>query len=208
MDDEIRLYVVSPIETNCYAYISDGSCMVVDPGGSGARIAADLGGVKVDAIVCTHGHGDHVGGVAALKAATGAQYLIHAADAEAAQHSAQIPEWGICFDDDAPEPDALLAEGDVVSVGTARFTVMETPGHTPGCICLVGSGSAEGVVFTGDTLFAGSRGRTDLDGGDEATIMASLARMKRELPSEAAVYPGHGPSTTMARERAVNPFLR
>ena len=85
---------------------------------------------------------------------------------------------------------------------------METPGHTPGCICLVGSGSAEGVVFTGDTLFAGSRGRTDLDGGDEATIMASLARMKRELPSKAAVYPGHGPSTTMARERAVNPYLR
>ena len=208
MDDEIRLYVVSPIETNCYAYISDGSYMVVDPGGSGAEIAADLAGVKTVAIVCTHGHGDHVGGVAALKAATGAPYLIHAADAEAARHSSQIPEWGICFDDDAPEPDALLAEGDVVSVGTARFTVMETPGHTPGCICLVGSGSAEGVVFTGDTLFAGSRGRTDLDGGDEATIMASLARMKRELLSEAAVYPGHGPSTTMARERAVNPFLR
>lgn len=208
MDDEIRLYVVSPIETNCYAYISDGSCMVVDPGGSGAGIAADLAGAKVVAIVCTHGHGDHVGGVAALKAATGAPYLIHAADSEAAQHSSQIPEWGICYDDDAPEPDCLLSEGDVISVGTARFSVMETPGHTPGCICLVGSGSAEGVVFTGDTLFAGSRGRTDLDGGDEATIMASLARMKRELPSKAAVYPGHGPSTTMARERAVNPYLR
>ena len=208
MDDEIRLYVVSPIETNCYAYISDGSCMVVDPGGSGAGIAADLAGAKVVAIVCTHGHGDHVGGVAGLKAATGAPYLIHAADSEAAQHSSQVPEWGICYDDDAPEPDGLLSEGDVISVGTARFSVMETPGHTPGCICLVGSGSAEGVVFTGDTLFAGSRGRTDLDGGDEATIMASLARMKRELPSKAAVYPGHGPSTTMARERAVNPYLR
>ena len=182
--------------------------MVVDPGGSGAGIAADLAGAKVVAIVCTHGHGDHVGGVAALKAATGAPYLIHAADSEAAQHSSQVPEWGICYDDDAPEPDGLLSEGDVISVGTARFSVMETPGHTPGCICLVGSGSAEGVVFTGDTLFAGSRGRTDLDGGDEATIMASLARMKRELPSKTAVYPGHGPSTTMARERAVNPYLR
>lgn len=208
MDDAIELFMVGPIQTNCYAYESASECMVVDPGGEGAMLADALSGFKVVAIVCTHGHGDHVGGVAALKAATGAPYLIHAADSEAAQHSSQVPEWGICYDDDAPEPDGLLSEGDVISVGTARFSVMETPGHTPGCVCLVGSGSAEGVVFSGDTLFAGSRGRTDLPGGDTATIMDSLARLKREVPPEAAVYPGHGLSTTMARELAVNPYLR
>ena len=207
-EDSIQLFLVGPIQTNCYAYISGDSCMVVDPGGEGHMVAEALAGKEVVAIVCTHGHGDHVGGVAALKAATGAPYFIHADDAQAAMHSAEIPEWGIRFDDDAPEPDGLLKEGDVLRVGTALFTVIETPGHTPGCVCLVGSGSAEDVVFTGDTLFAGSCGRTDLPGGDWDTITGSLARLKREISPDAAIYPGHGPATTMSRELLVNPYLR
>ena len=93
-------------------------------------------------------------------------------------------------------------------MGTATFTVVETPGHTPGCIVLLGGGSAEGVAFVGDTLFPGSHGRTDLDGGDEAAIMASLRRMAKEIAPATTLLCGHGPSTTMAAELTRNPFLR
>ena len=206
--DELRCYVVGPIQTNCYVYVSAGECMVVDPGASGRAVAEQLAGLKVRLIVCTHGHGDHVGGVAALKAATGAPYLIHAADAERATHAGEVSELGRAYDDNAPEPDRTIAEGDVLSVGTATFTVMETPGHTPGGVVLVGHGSAEGVAFVGDTLFPGSCGRTDLAGGDQATIERSLARMAAEIAPETALFCGHGPSTTMEAELRQNPFLR
>ena len=206
--DELRCFVVSPIQTNCYAYVSGGACLVVDPGDSGAAVAECLGDVRVDYIAATHGHGDHVGGVAALKAATGAPFLISAADAEMATHAGEVSELGIAYDDDAPLPDRELAEGDVIHVGTATFTVMETPGHTPGGVVLLGGGSAAGVAFVGDTLFPGSHGRTDLAGGDEAAICRSLARMAREIPPETQLLCGHGPSTTMARELKQNPFLR
>ena len=126
---------------------------------------------------------------------------------ELARHAGEMSEVGRRYDENAPEPDRTLAEGDVLRVGTATFTVMETPGHTPGGIVLVGGGSAEGIAFVGDTLFPGSHGRTDLRGGDEATIMASLARMAAEISPETTLLCGHGPATTMARELAANPFL-
>lgn len=205
--DELRRYIVTPLQTNCYAYVSEGECLVVDPGGSGAQLATVLDDVRVTCVAATHGHGDHVGGVAALVRETGAPYAIHTADAELARHAGEMSEVGRRYDDNAPDPDRTLAEGDVLRVGTATFTVMETPGHTPGGIVLVGGGTAEGVAFVGDTLFPGSHGRTDLKGGDEATIMASLARMAAEIASETTLLCGHGPATTMARELAVNPFL-
>ena len=207
-NDELRRYVVTPLQTNCLAYVSDGECLVVDPGGSGDQLATVLDDVRVTCVVATHGHGDHVGGVAALVRATGAPFAIHAADVELARHAGEMSEIGRSYDENAPEPDRTLAEGDVLRVGTATFTVMETPGHTPGGIVLVGGGSAEGVAFVGDTLFPGSHGRTDLKGGDEATIMASLARMAAEIAPDTTLVCGHGPATTMARELAVNPFLR
>lgn len=206
--DEIRNFVVGPIQTNCYAYVSGGVCMVVDPGAAGAAVAERLADVRVECVVATHGHGDHVGGVAALVAATGAPFCINAADAERAMHAGEPSELGIAYDDDAPAPDHELSEGDVISVGTATFTVVETPGHTPGGIVLLGGGSAEGVAFVGDTLFPGSHGRTDLDGGDEAAIMASLRRMAKEIAPATTLLCGHGPSTTMAAELTRNPFLR
>ncbi len=206
--DELRQFMVTPLQTNCFAYVSGGEAMVVDPGGEGRAVAEHLNDVQVAYIVATHGHGDHVGGVAALKAACGAPYLIHAADAERATHAGEMSEVGRAYDDNAPEPDGFLAEGQVIRVGTANFTVMETPGHTPGGVCLIGGGTAEGVVFVGDTLFPSSHGRTDLSGGDEATILASLARMAREIPASATLFCGHGPATTMAFELGCNPFLR
>lgn len=206
--DELRRFVVTPLATNCYAYVSAGECLVVDPGGSGEQLATVLDDVRIVCVAATHGHGDHVGGVAALVRETGAPFAIHAADAELAGHAGEMSEVGRSYDENAPDPDCTLAEGDVLRVGTATFTVMETPGHTPGGIVLVGGGTAEGVAFVGDTLFPGSHGRTDLKGGDEATIMASLARMAAEIAPETTLLCGHGPATTMVRELAVNPFLR
>ena len=206
--DELRQFVVTPLQTNCYAYVSDGECLVVDPGGSGAQLATVLDDVRVTCVAATHGHGDHVGGVAALVRGTGAPFAVHAADAELARHAGEMSEVGRSYDENAPDPDRTLAEGDVLTVGTATFTVMETPGHTPGGIVLVGGGSAEGVAFVGDTLFPGSHGRTDLKGGDEATIMASLARMAAQIAPDTTLLCGHGPATTMGRELTTNPFLR
>ena len=206
--DELRQFTVTPLQTNCYAYVSAGECLVVDPGGSGAAVAEHLDDVRVTCVAATHGHGDHVGGVAALCHATGAPFAIHAADAELARHAGEMSEVGRSYDENAPAADRLLAEGDVIEVGTATFTVMETPGHTPGGIVLVGGGSAEGLAFVGDTLFPGSHGRTDLTGGDERTILASLRRMAAEIAPETMLLCGHGPATSMAVELARNPFLR
>ena len=208
--DVVHVFVVGPIQTNCYAYVSAGEALVVDPGAVGARIATALAGEKVVCVAATHGHGDHVGGVAALVSATGAPFAISSADAEMAKHAGD-PAYsgsGIAYDDDAPEPSCLLAEGDVLAVGTARFRVMETPGHTPGGICLVGEGTAEGIAFVGDTLFPGSCGRTDLAGGDPDAMRRSLVRMGREIAPQTVLLCGHGPATTMAEELASNPFVR
>ena len=208
--DVVHVFVVGPIQTNCYAYVSAGEALVVDPGAVGARIATALAGEKVVCVAATHGHGDHVGGVAALVSATGAPFAISAADAEMAKHAGD-PAYsgsGIAYDDDAPEPSRLLAEGNVLAVGTARFRVMETPGHTPCGICLVGEGTAEGIAFVGDTLFPGSCGRTDLAGGDSDAMRRSLARMGREIAPQTVLLCGHGPATTMAEELASNPFVR
>lgn len=205
--DELCCFVVGPIQTNCYAYVSQGACMVVDPGGNGADVALSLKDVRVELIVATHGHGDHVGGVLKLKEATGAPFAIHALDAERATRAGEVSEIGIAYDDGAPPPDREIREGDVLRVGTASFEVIEAPGHTPGGVVLLGGGSAEGVAFVGDTIFPGSHGRTDLEGGDEATILASLHRLAGLIPAQTTLFCGHGPSTTMAAELARNPFL-
>ena len=207
--DQIAMFVVGPIETNCYAYVSQGECLVVDPGNSGKAIAEHLPpDVTVRYIVATHGHGDHVGGVKALREATGAKYAISARDAELAKHAGEKSELGRSYDDNAPDPDLTLSEGGVLKVGTAEFRVLEAPGHTPGGIVLLGGGSAEHVCFVGDTLFKGSCGRTDLAGGSQEDMARTLARIKREIPSHTNVFCGHGDLTTMEDELAQNPYLR
>ena len=114
--DELRQFTVTPLQTNCYAYVSAGECLVVDPGGSGAAVAEHLDDVRVTCVAATHGHGDHVGGVAALCRATGAPFAIHAADAELARHAGEMSEVGRSYDENAPAADRLLAEGDVLLV--------------------------------------------------------------------------------------------
>lgn len=200
-NNEIRQYVVGPIETNCYALVSDGACLVVDPGDAGDRIAAQLTDVEVELIVATHGHGDHVSGVAALQAATGAPFAMNRADVDLAMHATENSRWA---SHDAPRPDRLLAEGDVVRVGSVGLEVIETPGHTPGGIVLLGPGYA----FVGDTIFAGSCGRTDLPGGDPGVMAQTLARLRGLIPPQTVLLTGHGSSTTMEHELATNPFLQ
>ena len=212
--DKVHLFVVGPIGTNCYAYESAGTCMVVDPGASGTAIAAAIAelGISVALVVATHGHHDHVCGVKALLEACPAPFAVGERDAwrvtQAVELSASLIGRATPEEQNAPAPDRTLAEGDVLEVGTARFRVMETPGHTEGGIVLIGEGTAEGIAFVGDTIFPGSCGRTDLLGGDHATLMESLARIGREIAPETLLLCGHGPSTTMGRELRSNPFLR
>ena len=206
--DELRQFVVTPLQTNCYAYVSAGSASWWTRADRARPWRSNLSDVRVICVAATHGHGDHVGGAAALCRATGAPFALHAADAELARHAGEMSEVGRSYDENAPAPDRTLVEGDVISVGTATFAVMETPGHTPGGIVLVGGGTAEGVAFVGDTLFPGSHGRTDLVGGDERAILASLRRMAAEITPETMLLCGHGPATSMAVELARNPFLR
>lgn len=208
-DVVLRHFVVGPIQTNCYAVVSGGQAMVVDPGAAGAQVAEALAGARITLVVATHGHADHVSGVRALLAACpGATFAMAAADVELASHARRDANLGITYDDDCPAPVRTLAEGDEVGVGTARFRVIETPGHTPGGIVLLGEGDAAGVAFTGDTLFAGSAGRTDFPGGDSATLMRSLDRLRSEVPADTHLFCGHGPDSTMSWELGHNPFLR
>ena len=212
MEDQIRQFVVGPIQTNCYAYISEGECLVVDPGASGAAIAKHLQDVHVTLVVATHRHHDHVCGIRALVEACGAPWAIGAIDAPRVTQAVELSShlFGAASAEEAnpPEPNRLLVEGDVLTVGSATFTVLETPGHTEGGITLLGGGSAEGVCFVGDTLFAGSCGRTDLLGGDPDTMLKTLARLKQVIPPKTALLCGHGPETLMERELATNPWLQ
>ena len=207
--DAIRRIVVGSLETNCYVVVRDGKCMVVDPGADGAQIARilDEQGLQVALIVATHGHHDHVGGVSALKRATGAPFAISERDAwrctqalELSSHAFDVRSSGL---ENAPEPDRVLTDGDVVEVADCAFSVLETPGHTEGSIVLKG----EGVCLTGDTVFAGSVGRCDLLGGDMQAMRRSVARLKQEIDPKTLLLCGHGPETTMEHELRWNPYF-
>lgn len=209
-------YVVNgPIQTNTYFVISGDEAVIIDPAWDGEKLADNLAAhhpdVRVAALVCTHGHADHTGGVAGLRRMLGddVPFTIAEADIETAcRHVGWLrANWGI--DTPAPpEPDRLLHEGDTMEFGDVCFQVIETPGHTPGGIVLFAATEDGNYAFCGDTLFPGSHGRTDLEGGDERTIMHSLAHMFRILPDDTRCLLGHGDSTTVAIELDNNEFVR
>ena len=191
----------------CYLVIDEGSreCVVIDPGEEAGLILRRIteAGVRPVAIWVTHAHLDHVMGVPRLSRETGAPIYLHPADRELYDH---VIQQGLAFGirvESLPPPDREFVPGETVRVGTVGFTVRHAPGHSPGSVCLVG----DGVVFTGDVLFAGSIGRTDLPGADFDTLIRSIERELLVLPDSTMVYSGHGPETTVGRERGTNPFL-
>jgi len=200
--------------TNCYVVSAeaDGPAVVIDapPDVGGVRELVRRSGAKPVALLLTHAHLDHLGGAGGVAAAYQIPASLHPDDRWLADDLTGQVRMLMGFDDggeyggtDRYEP---LADGQVLELAGLRFRVMHTPGHTPGHCCLWLE--EQGVLFSGDHLFAGSIGRTDLPGGDYTALMGSMAEQVMPLPPETHVLPGHGPATTLARELATNPFLQ
>jgi len=188
----LRKLVVGLYQANCYILgcnkTNEG--LVIDPGDEVFRIVKEISrnGLQIRYILITHGHGDHIGGVAELKRITKVPVLIHALDAPALNFP----------------PDGHLYDGQEIELGHYKISAIHTPGHSQGGMCFY----APGAVFTGDTLFAASVGRTDFAGGDHHQLIEGVIKKIFPLGDDTRVYPGHGPATTIARERLMNPFFR
>jgi glyoxylase-like metal-dependent hydrolase (beta-lactamase superfamily II) len=184
-------------QTNCYLVWGDDSktCVVIDPGYEPDTILDEAKklGKEITAVLLTHGHFDHVGGVRELAAETGCPVYLHEAELSMPPQMTAGPLFYT----------NTYGEGDFVEAAGLSFKVLHTPGHTPGSICLL----CENAMFSGDTLFWGSCGRTDLPGGSWATIRKSLLRLA-DLSGDYDVYPGHGDATTLSFERKMNPYMR
>ncbi len=202
----LKKVVVGPFASNCYIVGSESGKegMIIDPGADAEKILASVKdlGLDIKTILITHGHIDHVSALKEVKEATGAETAIHADDAQSLRDGRPaIAMFGVVYP--VSPPDRLLEDGDSVDVGELHFTVLHTPGHSPGGICLAG----EGVVFSGDTLFNYGIGRYDFPGSSGTQLMDSIRTKLMTLPDDTAVYPGHGPDTTIGTERRGNPFL-
>lgn len=192
---------------NCYLVADRRSrdAVIIDPGEEPAMFMAELDtrGWTLRGIWVTHAHIDHILGVGPIRRAYDAPIHLHPADRPLYDNvSRQAELYGFRVDP-LPEPDAELADGDTVAVGGFTFDVRHTPGHSPGSVSFVG----HGMVFGGDVLFNGSVGRTDLPGGDTATLLGSIQRHFLSLPDSTILRSGHGPETTIGIERLTNPFL-
>jgi hydroxyacylglutathione hydrolase len=188
----LRKLVVGPYQTNCYILACKETLegVVIDPGDEVFRIVREISRnrIAIRSILITHGHIDHVGGAAELKRITKAPILIHSYDAQALREP----------------PDGSLQEGMQIQVGTYTLSVIHTPGHSAGGVCFI----APGAVFTGDTLFAGSVGRTDFPGGSHETLLSGVRKKIFPLADDLRIYPGHGPFSTIGQEKRTNPFFR
>jgi len=203
----IKTLPVGPIMANCYILGCEQTleAVVIDPGGDADRILMALAesSLTLKYIVNTHGHFDHVGANKLLNDATGAPILVHALDAPMLnQIAADAANWGLAGDN-SPQPERMIDEGDSIAFGNITLTVIHTPGHTPGGISL----KTDGHVFVGDTLFAGSIGRTDFPGGSFETLRDSIQKKLFVLGDDVRVYTGHGPETLIGQERVNNPFV-
>lgn len=196
----IETFTVGRLSTNCYVVNSEQTkeAIIIDPGldfSSEAKQIFDYINkeqLKIKLIANTHGHSDHISGNAIFQKQYNVPIYIHKYDAAAIER----------FENGKSPPNVLLENGSSIEFGNESLKVMQTPGHTPGSICLVG----ERLVFTGDTLFAGGIGRTDFPGGSVGEMKRSLQKLKG-LPDNLLVYPGHGPASVMAEEKKFNPFL-
>lgn len=203
----IRVVTVGVLEENCWMVIDEASrdAVLVDPGDEGERILAalDAEGATLKEIWLTHAHFDHLGAVAHILRQHAVPVRLHPMDRGLYDNAATAAErWGLSVEQ-PPPPTHELAEGDTLTLGSHTFQVLHTPGHSPGHVGFLG----HDVLFGGDTVFAGSVGRTDLPFCDPQLFQETLLRLA-SLPPSTRVLPGHGPVTTIARERASNPYLR
>jgi hydroxyacylglutathione hydrolase len=202
----IEAIVVGPIDVNCYIVAcSTGEAAIIDPGDDAEIILERIASKKLTVrhILLTHGHFDHIGAVAALQKATGALVHAHRDDLDLIQHA---PAQAAFFGLPATEPftvDSFVADGDEIVWGSLAATVLATPGHSPGSVCYL----VDKNVFVGDTLFSRSIGRTDLFGGNYDQLLRSIKEILMTLPDDVTVYSGHGPKTTIGREKKYNPFI-
>jgi hydroxyacylglutathione hydrolase len=206
----IETFPVGALQCNCIILGDERSktAIVIDPGDDVDRVTAALDrlGLTVRAIIATHGHIDHVGGFAELKRITGAKTYLHDADVPLYENLAMQAEWLGVAPPSMTTLDGGLDDATGLAFGAHTLDVRHTPGHSPGSVSLIFPDDTP-VLFSGDTLFAGSIGRTDLWGGSFETIIASIRAKLLTLPDETVVIPGHGPKTTIGVERKSNPFL-
>jgi glyoxylase-like metal-dependent hydrolase (beta-lactamase superfamily II) len=196
------------LESNCYI-IGCGETkegVVVDTGAEAGKILSRVAklGLKIDKIILTHGHPDHMSALAEVRQATGAKVLIHSADADMLPDARRNLSIFMGQKLELKQADVLLKDGDTIKVGNITLDVIHTPGHTPGGICLKCAGD---VLITGDTLFAGSVGRSDFPGGSHTQLIDSIKNKLLKFSPETRIYPGHGPGSTIGKEKSSNPFL-
>lgn len=207
---EIRTFTSAGWGQNAYLARSTGQnhAFAVDPGGATPELvdALQREGMVLDAILVTHAHVDHIEGVAALARVTGAPVYLHPAERGwYEQSAAQARFFGVELEAPPPPPDREMRGGDTIQVGGTTLEVRDVPGHAPGHVILYDAAAA--LAFVGDVVFQGSIGRTDLPGGSHRQLMEAIRSQVLSLPDDTALYPGHGPPTTVGRERVGNPFL-
>ena len=200
--------IMSSFGSNCYIIgcSETKEVAVIDPGGEGEKIISLLEskGYQVKYIINTHGHLDHIGANKAIKDKFNCDILIHELDGAMLPDPSKNLSSFMGGQVASPPADRLLTEGEIIEIGsTLKLEVIHTPGHTPGGICL----KAGKLLFTGDTLFGGSIGRSDFPGGSHATLIKSIKEKLLNLPEDTVVYPGHGPESTIGEEKETNPFL-
>lgn len=201
---------VGPLGVNCYIVGDDKTrqVLVIDPGGNAREIVAALNQMRTvtQGIVLTHAHFDHVMGIEGVKRGTGAPFFAGEKEKRVLESvEAQGESFGITVPP-VPVPNRWLVEGDTVEAGSVKLQVLETPGHSPGSICLYDEQNA--VVFVGDVLMRGTIGRSDFPGGSLEQLLRSIREKLYALPDGTTVYPGHGPLTTIGEEKLLNPFTK
>jgi len=204
----VKQLPLGPIQTNCYIAGCEETKegVIIDPSAEPEQIMAEINnlGLTVKYVLLTHAHFDHMMANAGVVEATGAPLALHPLDLPLLRNNGGASFFGMQVPQ-SPEPDMELAEGDSITFGTHTFEVLYTPGHTPGHVSFYEANV--GIIFDGDVLFASGIGRTDLPGGDYETLMTSINEKLMVLPDETYVCSGHGPVTTIGRERQSNPWL-